>query len=98
LTLNGTTGPQLTYLGLDDTREIMPLNEAQIRQECAVLRSKGIKDVAIIGVFSPLDIKGAQEHVVREIVLQEIPDADVVLSRDSKYPRTQIQACFPHRP
>ncbi|KXJ86069.1 hypothetical protein Micbo1qcDRAFT_219929, partial [Microdochium bolleyi] len=65
-----------------DTREIMPLNEAQIRQECATLRAKGIKDVAIIGVFSPLDIKGTQEDVVRQIVLTEIPDADVVLSRE----------------
>lgn len=62
----------------------MPLNKDQIRQECAILRSKGIKDIAIIGVFSPLDIKGVQEQVVREIVLEEIPDVDVVLSRDSK--------------
>ncbi|KAH7024574.1 uncharacterized protein B0I36DRAFT_416023 [Microdochium trichocladiopsis] len=75
----------VSYLdgGLEfDTREIMPLNEDQIRQECATLRSKGIQDIAIVGIFSPLDIKGLQEEAVRKIVLQELPDADVVLSSE----------------
>jgi N-methylhydantoinase A/oxoprolinase/acetone carboxylase beta subunit len=62
----------------------MPLNERQIREECQILKSKGIKDVAVIGIFSPLDIKGLQEENVRKIVQQEMPDADIVLSRDSK--------------
>jgi len=69
---------------LDDTREIMALNEAQIRSECQILKDKGITDVAIVGIFSPLDIQGRQEAKVKEIVQQEIPDADIVLSRDSK--------------
>lgn len=62
----------------------MPLNEGQIRRECQILKSKGIKDVAIIGVFSPLDLKGLQEESARRIVQQEMPYADIVLSRDSK--------------
>ena len=62
----------------------MPLDEHQIRQECQILKSKGIKDVAITGIFSPLDIKGLQEEMVRKIVQQEIPEADVVVSKDSK--------------
>ncbi len=67
-----------------DTREIMPLNEAQIRKECQILKEKGITDIAVIGVFSPLDIAGKQEARVREIILEEMPEADVVLSRESK--------------
>ncbi|KKY24432.1 putative n-methylhydantoinase a acetone beta subunit [Phaeomoniella chlamydospora] len=65
-----------------DTRDIMPLNEDQIRSECQTIREKGITDVAIAGIFSPLDIEGRQEERVKEIILQEIQGADVVLSRE----------------
>lgn len=65
-----------------DTREITPLNEQQIRKECAIIKEKGISDVAIVGVFSPLDVDGKQEAYVKDIVLQELPEADVVMSRD----------------
>lgn len=62
----------------------MPLDEAQIRAECQILKQKQITDIAIVGVFSPLDLTGRHEAKVKEIVLQEIPEADVVLSRDSE--------------
>lgn len=62
----------------------MPLDEAQIRNECQILKQRGITDIAVVGVFSPLDISGKQEARVREIVLEEIPGADVVLSRESR--------------
>jgi N-methylhydantoinase A/oxoprolinase/acetone carboxylase beta subunit len=71
----------------DDTREILPLNEAQVRQECQIVKQKGLTDVAVVGVFSPLDVSGRQEARVKQIVLEEIPGADVVLSRESKCPR-----------
>ncbi|KIX01409.1 uncharacterized protein Z518_09135 [Rhinocladiella mackenziei CBS 650.93] len=65
-----------------DTREIMPLNEGQIRKECQIVKEKGITDIAVVGVFSPLDIAGKQEARVKQIILEEIPGADVVLSRE----------------
>ncbi|EXJ83126.1 hypothetical protein A1O1_06745 [Capronia coronata CBS 617.96] len=65
-----------------DTREIMPLDEAQIRRECQAVKAKGITDVAVVGVFSPLDLAGKQEARVKQIILEEIPGADVVLSRE----------------
>ena len=67
-----------------DTREIMPINEEQIRTECQLLKEKGLTDIAVIGVFSPLDIQGCQEAKVKEIIQQEMPQADIVLSRESK--------------
>jgi N-methylhydantoinase A/oxoprolinase/acetone carboxylase beta subunit len=75
----------VSYLdgGLEfDTREIMPLNEEQIRRECQIVKGKGINDIGIIGIFSPLDTEGKQEVRVRNIVKEEIPEADVVCSRD----------------
>ncbi|KAK8154076.1 hypothetical protein BC567DRAFT_276983 [Phyllosticta citribraziliensis] len=75
--MNGHTA----YLD-DDGREILPIDEEQVRNECKIVKEKGIDDIAIIGVFSPLDTEGTQEARVRQIVLEELPDADVVLSRD----------------
>ncbi|KAF4125452.1 N-methylhydantoinase A/oxoprolinase/acetone carboxylase, beta subunit [Geosmithia morbida] len=75
----------VSYLdgGLEyDTREIMPLNEAQIRDECRLIKEKGIDDIAIVGIFSPLDTEGLQEAKVYKIVKEEIPNADIVCSRD----------------
>ncbi|KAK7424518.1 hypothetical protein QQX98_000483 [Neonectria punicea] len=82
--MNGHTA----YLdgGLEiDGRDITPLNEGQIRAECATIRAKGITDIVIVGVFSPLDTTGLQEEKTKQIILEEIPGADVVLSRDIRY-------------
>ena len=68
----------------------MPLNEAEVRKECQIVKEKGLTDVAVIGIFSPLDISGKQEVRVKQIILEEIPTADVVLSRDSKSSYLQI--------
>ncbi|KAK8173183.1 Hydantoinase/oxoprolinase N-terminal region-domain-containing protein [Phyllosticta citrichinensis] len=79
--MNGHTA----YLdgGLEyDGREILPIDEEHVRNECKIVKEKGIDDIAVIGVFSPLDTEGTQEARVRQIVLEELPDADVVLSRD----------------
>jgi N-methylhydantoinase A/oxoprolinase/acetone carboxylase beta subunit len=62
----------------------MTLNEEQIRKECQIVKEKGITDIAIVGIFSPLDTEGLQEVRVKEIVTQELPGADVVISRESK--------------
>jgi N-methylhydantoinase A/oxoprolinase/acetone carboxylase beta subunit len=58
---------------VDDTREISPLDETQIRDECTVLKEKGINDIAVIGIFSPLDINGRHEARVKQIILEEMP-------------------------
>lgn len=67
-----------------DTREIMPLNEQQVKDQCKIIKEKDIMDVAVVGVFSPLDIDGVNEARVEQIVRAEIPGVDVVLSRESK--------------
>lgn len=61
------------------------MDEQQIRNECRIIKSKGLRDVAIVGVFSPLDVDGLQEVRARKIILEEIPDADIVLSSEGKY-------------
>jgi N-methylhydantoinase A/oxoprolinase/acetone carboxylase beta subunit len=62
------------------------LSEKQIRNECVKIRELGISDIALVGVFSPLDTTGRQEEKAKVIILEEIPGADVVLSKDSTPP------------
>ena len=65
-----------------DMREIVPLDEEQVRKECQIVKQKGITDIAVVGVFSPLDVEGKHEVRVREIIAEELPEADIVLSQD----------------
>ena len=63
-----------------DGSEIASLDEGELRQVCGTLRALGIQSVAITGVFSPVD--PGQELRAREIVLEELPHADVTLSHE----------------
>ena len=63
-----------------DGSEITPLDEDELRSACRAVRSKGIGTVAVTGVFSPVD--STQELRAREIILEELPQADVTLSHE----------------
>ncbi|KAI0476256.1 hypothetical protein GGR56DRAFT_693571 [Xylariaceae sp. FL0804] len=75
-----------------DGSPIAALDEAAVRRECAAIRAKGIRSVAVVGVFSPIDVVAAgpdasqsqsQEERAAAVVRDELgPGADVVLSRD----------------
>lgn len=65
-----------------DGREILPLNEEQIRQAARDVVAKGINVIALVGVFSPLDHDGLHEEKCRRIILQECPGLQVVCSHD----------------
>ncbi|OKL60006.1 hypothetical protein UA08_04891 [Talaromyces atroroseus] len=68
-------------LHIDGSQE-SPIVEEQVVKQCAVIREKGIDAIAICGIFSPIDEHFHQEQKVRDIVLREIPGADVVCSSD----------------
>lgn len=63
-----------------DGSEITPLREDELRSACRAVRSNGIGTVAVTGVFSPVD--STQELRAREIILEELPQADVTLSHE----------------
>ncbi|KAH6683182.1 hypothetical protein B0J14DRAFT_575297 [Halenospora varia] len=58
------------------------INEEQIREQAEIIKSKGIKSVVIIGVFSPVDIHFHQEQRAAEIFRTAYEDVDIVLSKD----------------
>ncbi|KAJ6460352.1 hydantoinase/oxoprolinase [Mycena vitilis] len=66
-----------------DGRPINEIDEAEIVEQARQIKLKGLKDIVLIGVFSPLDVEGRNEYLARDILLRELgPDVNVVCSRD----------------
>lgn len=61
-----------------DGKPIRSLNEAEILDQISQIKEKGIKSIAIVGIFSSL--KADHEIKLKELILKHIPDARVVLS------------------
>lgn len=62
---------------------IRELDEDAVREQCRVIKAKGIRAVVINGVFSPIDTVYRQEERATEIAREELgPDADVVMSNE----------------
>ncbi|KAJ3987540.1 hypothetical protein F5890DRAFT_1497473 [Lentinula detonsa] len=58
-------------------------NKAQVEEECARIRSLGIRSIVVNGIFSPADVMGErQEEKVGEWIKSCYPEADVVLSKE----------------
>lgn len=61
---------------------ISELDEDEIRRQCAIIKSKGIKSIVVAGVFSPIDVVHRQEERAAEVIRAAYPGADVVISKD----------------
>jgi N-methylhydantoinase A/oxoprolinase/acetone carboxylase beta subunit len=77
--MNGYYGYVNGGLHIDGSQE-SPVVREQVIQQCNIIKGKGLNTVVICGVFSPIDIHFRQEHQVRKIILEQMPDADVVCS------------------
>lgn len=61
---------------------ISDIDEHEIMQQCAIIKSKDIKSVVINGIFSPVDLVFKQEERAAKIVREVFPEADIVMSKD----------------
>lgn len=62
---------------------IRELDEGAVREQCQVIKDKGIRAVVVNGVFSPIDTVYRQEERAAEIVREVLgADVDVVLSKE----------------
>ncbi|KAI0841946.1 DUF917-domain-containing protein [Hypoxylon sp. FL0890] len=61
---------------------ISDIDENEIKEQCAILREKGIKSIVVNGVFSPIDTVEQQEERAAAIIRAEIPGCDVVCSKE----------------
>ncbi|TFY55280.1 hypothetical protein EVJ58_g8349 [Rhodofomes roseus] len=66
-----------------DGREILPLNEDQITEQCNIIKRKGLRNVVICGVFSPLDNDGKQEQAAAKIIRQVLVGQVGFLEREN---------------
>lgn len=76
-------GGPVFYLdgGLEiDGREITPLNPDQVKQTVQSIQAAGIKMVAVVGVFSPLDHQGIHEETCKQLIIEQDPSLSVVCS------------------
>lgn len=61
-----------------DGREISPLDEVAVMRAARDMKARGIKAAVVSSVFTP--INNTMENRMAEIILNEIPDADVTRS------------------
>lgn len=58
--------------------DIRKLDEAALRKECSNIKNLGITAVAVVGIFS--NMNATQEKRASQIIQEEIPGCDIVLS------------------
>ncbi|KAE8149175.1 hypothetical protein BDV25DRAFT_6293 [Aspergillus avenaceus] len=76
-------GGPVFYLegGLEiDGREIAPLDDGQIKSTVKEIQDAGVKMVALVGVFSPLDHSGIHEETCRKRMLELDSSLSIVCS------------------
>ncbi|KAG0647259.1 Acetophenone carboxylase 70 kDa subunit [Hyphodiscus hymeniophilus] len=65
-----------------DGREITPLDPAEVKATVEAIHDAGIKMIALVGVFSPLDHDGIHEERCKSIMLQQDPSLSIVCSHN----------------
>ncbi|KAK7058791.1 hypothetical protein VNI00_001415 [Paramarasmius palmivorus] len=66
-----------------DGRTINPVIESELVEQAEIIKSKGIKDIVLVGVFSPLDVSGDHEYAAGNILSRHLGDTyNIVCSRD----------------
>ncbi|EPE05645.1 hydantoinase [Ophiostoma piceae UAMH 11346] len=80
--MNGYQGNIAGGVQIDGTL-IAAVNEEEVIAQAEVIKAKGLTSVAIIGVYSPMDKKFAQEEHVRRVLQKALGDnVDIVCSKE----------------
>ncbi|KAJ9248981.1 hypothetical protein DTO207G8_7049 [Paecilomyces variotii] len=55
----------------------------EVREQARTLKDKGLKNVVLVGIYSPIDETYKQEEQARDILAQELgPEVNIVLSKE----------------
>ena len=71
-------------LNIDGT-QIGDVLEVEVLEQCKLLERQGLRNVVVVGTFSPVDTEYHQEQAVRDIIVRELAGAEVVCSAESKH-------------
>ncbi|KNG44734.1 hydantoinase protein [Stemphylium lycopersici] len=61
---------------------IAELDVEEVKRQCDIIKSQGIKNIAVVGIFSPIDVFFQQEETAAAIIGEVYAEADVVCSKD----------------
>ncbi|SPN99127.1 related to D-amino acid hydantoin hydrolase (hydantoinase) [Cephalotrichum gorgonifer] len=61
---------------------ISDLDEEEIKDQCAIIATKGIRSIVVNEVFSPVDTVERQEERAAEVIRGELPGCHVVCAKD----------------
>ena len=61
---------------------ISDINAEEIKEQCCIIKEKGITSIVVNGVFSPIDSTHHQEERAAQIINQALPGCHVVLSKE----------------
>ncbi|KAF8957579.1 DUF917-domain-containing protein [Flammula alnicola] len=80
--LNGHTA--IIHGGLQiDGRTINDVQETEVLEQAKIIREKGLKNVVLVGIYSPLDVEGKHEYKARDILRRELGDGvNIICSCD----------------
>ncbi|KUJ08498.1 uncharacterized protein LY89DRAFT_332024 [Mollisia scopiformis] len=66
-----------------DGAELGPIKESEVLEQARIIKEKGLRRVAIVGIYSPFDEKYHQEEKVRDLLRKALgEDVDIVCSKD----------------
>lgn len=61
---------------------IAELDVNEVRRHAQEIKAQGIKSIAVVGIFSPIDTVYRQEETAADVVRDVFPEADVVCSKE----------------
>ncbi|KAL2005111.1 hypothetical protein VTN00DRAFT_2961 [Thermoascus crustaceus] len=80
--INGHIGIISGGLQVDGTL-IGSLNADEVREQARLLKEKALKNIVVVGIYSPIDEVHRQEEQARDILLEELgQDVNIVLSKE----------------
>ncbi|GAD97362.1 hydantoinase [Paecilomyces variotii No. 5] len=80
--INGHTGIISGGLQVDGSL-IGEIKPDEVEEQARLLKEKGLKNVVLVGIYSPIDETYKQEEQVRDILAEELgPGANIILSKE----------------
>lgn len=65
-----------------DGNLIADIDLEEIKDQCEIIKQKGIRSIVVIGVFSPIDSTHRQEARAAQVINDALPGCHVVLSKE----------------
>jgi N-methylhydantoinase A/oxoprolinase/acetone carboxylase beta subunit len=65
-----------------DGNLIADVDLEEIKDQCEIIKQKGITSIVVIGVFSPIDSTHRQEERAAQVINDTLPGCHVVLSKE----------------